>query len=243
MPVAPFPDRTTRQHRSTLLAMILLGYLPILLVAASVVIGITMSRFGVAWGTVSAIAFLYLFPPLLCRVGALSRADLVGVDRLETRHVLRWWFGLQCQTVFNRIPFLEEALRLVPSAYSMWLRLWGSSVGRLVSWSPQVSIADRQLLVVGDGVVFGAGARLFPHFVSRDGRGAMYIQIAPIRIGAECVVGAFATLGPSIDVPARKVLLGNRIAIEHVVDRRPWDRLERVDSTVSSKAQTDGRSA
>jgi hypothetical protein len=142
------------------------------------------------------LAVLYLFPPLAARAlfalwGPTPRAATMGSSAF-----LRWWALTQLQVVFNRLPQLEELLRLVPGLYSSWLRLWGSRVGRLVFWSPGVVVTDRQLVDVGDGAVLGMGAKVAPHIVVREPDGVTRLVAAPVVIGAGAVVGGLTVFGP-----------------------------------------------
>ena len=59
------------------------------------------------------------------------------------------------QLLYGAVPLLETVLRLIPGAYSAWLRLWGSRIGKGGYRTPQVQVLDRSLLEVGDGAVFG----------------------------------------------------------------------------------------
>ena len=62
--------------------------------------------------------------------------------------------------VFNRLPWLEEILRLMPGLYALWLFLWGGRVSPLVYWAPGSLVIDRPLVIVERGAVIGAGAGL-----------------------------------------------------------------------------------
>ena len=104
-----------------------------------------------------------------------------------------WWWSQQWQTLFNRFPPLEEVLRLVPAAYSMWLRLWGSHIGKFVYWGPGVCVLDRGLLDAGDSVVFGASVRISAHLFAND-----ELLIARVTIGAGSVIGGFGILAPGV---------------------------------------------
>jgi hypothetical protein len=180
--------------------MIALGYLPLLhllLVFASAAAPPASGRTRAAL----ALAALYLLPPLAARACGKPLPLPRGRVGLDDPGFLAWWLSAQWQVVFNRLPMLEEALRLVPGAYSAWLRLWGSRVGALVYWSPGVVVLDRGLVEVGDRVVFGAGVRINPHaLLSRDGHACLVV--APVRIGAGALVGGHALLTPGVEIAA-----------------------------------------
>jgi hypothetical protein len=181
-------------------AMIALGYLPLLHVAL-VVTCAWAGPGGPVWRGAEAASALYLFPPLAARLCAVLLPLPQGRVDLEQRGFLAWWLSAQWQVVFNRLPILEEVLRLLPGVYSAWLRLWGARVGSLVYWSPGVWVLDRGLLEVGDRVVFGAGVRISPHaLLSEDGRGSL--AVAHIRIGRGAMVGAHSLLTPGVEIAA-----------------------------------------
>lgn len=140
-----------------------------------------------------ALAWLLLAPPLLCRLvggGALP----TGEFPVPSDIFFRWWFTWQLQSLFNRLPWIEESLRFVPGFYSAWLRLWGARVGRLTLWSPGVKIFDRPLLRVGDDVVVGIDARLVGHFSSVDRAGQTTLTLGLVTLGDRTTVGGSALL-------------------------------------------------
>lgn len=148
----------------------------------------------------AALGFLYLLPPLLCRLLAV----LMPIRRVSipigSRDFFAWWIALNLQAIFCRFPALEEALRLLPGCYSLWLRLWGSRIGRLTYWAPGVQILDRQYLHLGDHVTFGAAVRLNPHVIVPDAAGRMVLHLAPITIGQRVSVGGYSLLVAGVDI-------------------------------------------
>ena len=147
------------------------------------------------------LAFLYLFPPICFRIHQLIWPISEGRSNLSAPGYSPWWISLQFQGVFNTIPWVEAILRAVPGAYSVWLRLWGSKIGRRVVWSPRMEIADRMLLEIGDDVVFGHRAALYPHVVDRRKNGAFLLYAKRVSIGARAFIGAGSRLGPGAVVP------------------------------------------
>src|SRR5690606_11439312 len=109
------------------------------------------------------------------------------------------------QLVYETFPALEGALRLVPGLYSLWLRAWGSRIGRGVYWTPGARIRDRSLLIVGDRVIFGEGVECFSHLVSIQGSRLM-LFVAPITIGDGAFLGGFSKLAPGVVLEAGAVL-------------------------------------
>lgn len=172
------------------------------------------------------LALLYLFPPLVARAVLAVWGPLPPSTTLGSGAFLRWWALSQLQLVFNRLPQLEELLRLVPALYSAWLRLWGSRIGRLVFWSPGVVITDRQLVEVGDRAIIGMGAKIGPHVVIREPDGTTRLIAAPVVIGAGAMVGGLTVFGPGArmapgEMSHRTLVLPPFWSWEHGRRRRP----------------------
>ncbi|HUF63536.1 MAG TPA: hypothetical protein VMN36_15780 [Verrucomicrobiales bacterium] len=141
------------------------------------------------------LGFLYLFPPIAFQIHQRLWPLQEGWRRLDTPNYSPWWGSLQMQAVFNAAPVLEALLRIVPGCYSLWLRLWGSRIGRAVVWSPRVEISDRALVDIGDRVVFGHRVALYGHVVDRR-NGTFFLYAKRIRIGAGAFLGAGSRIGP-----------------------------------------------
>jgi hypothetical protein len=157
---------------------------------------------AVAPGIVPAfllLAVLYLLPVACFRVHETLWPVREGRSRLDGGGYAPWWGAHQLQLVYLAFPALEGALRLVPGAYSGWLRLWGSRVGRRVHWTPRVDIVDRNLLEVGDDVIFGDRAACYGHLVKRRGDG-LVLYVRRVRIGDGVLLGAGCRLGPGVRV-------------------------------------------
>lgn len=157
------------------------------------------------WPMLGALAVLYLLPPLLHRLHDRFAPLEPGVFDVVGEHYLPWWGSHQLQLLFIAFPAFETVLRLVPGAYSAWLRLWGARVGRGVYWTPGVRIYDRSLLEVGDGVVFGEGTGLTAHGITHS-RGRLRLILLPIRIGDGALLGARCGLSPGAEVEAGAVV-------------------------------------
>jgi hypothetical protein len=165
-------------------------------------IGVVAALLAPAWTWPARVAFaatvLWLLPPLLCR-SVFALAPLRdGCHALGSRAFWAWWTSLKLQTLFLRLPFTEELLRLVPGLYSMWLRLWGAKVGRLTYWAPGLEITDRALLDVGHNVVFGGKARLGAHVLRRAPDGSLELLVGRISVGHRCMIGAQSAIGPGV---------------------------------------------
>ena len=145
------------------------------------------------------LAALYLLPVACFRAHNAFWPIVEGRSRLDTPEYCPWWSGHQFQIVYSAFPALEAALRLIPGAYSAWLRLWGSRIGHRVHWTPRVDITDRSLLEVGDDVVFGHLVACYAHVVMprRDG---VLLYVRRIRIGRGVLLGFACRLGPGVRV-------------------------------------------
>jgi hypothetical protein len=171
----------------------------VLLVSAVLVVGGLWQRnFALL---ISAPLFVYGFPLLCFRLHRAWYGPHRTWHRFATSVYCPWWGGHQMQLIFISFPFLETILRLIPGAYSSWLRLWGSKIGRGVYWTPQVEILDRDLLQVGDHVIFGHLVKVAAHVVTPR-KDAMVLFIKTVSIGSESFVGAGSILGPGTQIPA-----------------------------------------
>ncbi len=175
------------------LLMLVINYCPLL---HAIMIGVTLS---VSWGPwhwrlLAAMGLLYLLPPLAAKVIRTVAPLREGHIPVGTRQFFSWWALFNLQVIFCRLPALEELLRLVPGLYTLWLRLWGARIGRLTYWAAGLRILDRSFICIGDDVIFGAGVRLNPHVMARNGRGELELVLATVNIGDRVVVGGYSLL-------------------------------------------------
>lgn len=191
------------------LFMVACGYIPFLHVGAVItcLVWAAMGSHGL-WPALAAVVVLYVLPPAVVRFLLNPRQVSAGTYPLDSRLFRLWWFTAQWQVVFNRLPFLEEALRLVPGLYSAWLRLWGSEVGRFVYWSPGTVLLDRSLVAIGDRVVFGVTSRLHPHLIDRNEDGDVCLYLGAVRIGDDAMVGGMSVLAPGVYIESGEIAPG-----------------------------------
>lgn len=184
--------------------MLLINALPL---CHCLLVALILIQPGAAWLTrlTSAFVALYLLPPVAARCILHRRPIPAGRIAIGSKEFLCWWITFQLQGVFCRITFLEELLRLVPGLYSLWLRLWGSRVGRLVYWSPGTAITDRSFLDIGDDVVLGASVRLNAHVLAKNQKGGMDLVLAPVKIGDRAVIGGYSLLTAGTEVSPGEV--------------------------------------
>jgi hypothetical protein len=188
------------------LRLVALGYVPLLFLAGGGLLAWWAQSFALA------LAWLYLLPPLLCRlVLALFGSPETASATPDQPVYLRWWLLTQLQMPFNRLGVLEELLRLIPGVYALWLNLWGASVSPFAFWSRSVLVSERYLVRVGRGAVFGAYSGLAGHLVTRGEDGRMRLTVAPVVVEPGAVVGIRAGLGPGCRLCAGEVLPANRL--------------------------------
>lgn len=149
-------------------------------------------------------AALYLLPPLLARILLFLIPISKAPVAVQSKQFVTWWLLAQLQGIFLRFPQLDEALRLVPGLYSLWLRMWGSRIGRLTMWAPGLVILDRSFLNIGDDVVFGAGVRINPH-VFRRAEGSFELLLAPVNVGDRAIVGGYSLLTAGTTIGTEEV--------------------------------------
>lgn len=142
---------------------------------------------------------LYLMPPLLFRLHNAFCPLKRGITSLSAKGYSSWWGGHQIQLLFIAFPALEAFLRIIPGAYSAWLRLWGSKIGKRVYWTPSVQLVDRSLAEIGDDVTFGHEVDLCAHVVTRK-RASVRLLVSGVSIGSGCLIGARTRLGPGVVV-------------------------------------------
>jgi hypothetical protein len=152
-------------------------------------------------------AWLYLLPPLACRAAFFAFGRPFGrALTQETRAYKVWWFTHQWQAVFNRLPWIEELLRLVPGLYASWIFLWGGRASPLVYWAPGSFVIDRPLVVVESGAVLGVGAGIVGHVATIAADGSYRIDIAPSRIGRNAMMGARSGIAAGAEIAADHML-------------------------------------
>jgi hypothetical protein len=161
--------------------------------------GVALAVVGQAkW--IMAGAWLLFLPPLAARLAGGGVTPPEGRLDIESPAFLRWWWCSQWQMTFNRLPWIEDAMRLCPGLFSLWLRLWGARIGARTFWGPGVRVLDRPLLAVGNRVVFGAGSCVTSHLLSPASDGRLELILAPVRIGDGVLIGGHAVLGPGTRV-------------------------------------------
>jgi hypothetical protein len=186
------PGKSFADRKGVQLAMLALNLVPFIHAALTFACFLT----PYPWLAPVVLYIVPLIPGRLLRESLRASPAEISVGSSE---FIRWWACFQCQVLFMRFPALEEVLRLVPGLYSLWLRMWGSQIGKLTYWAPQTIILDRGFLEIGDQVVFGAGVRLNPHVMNR------YLCLAPVKIGDSAVIGGYSLLTAGTEIAAGEV--------------------------------------
>ena len=188
-----------------------LNWLPFLYIVTGVLIALGA---GVRGGSLAAfsLAWIYLVPPLVCRttLAIAGYPEGRGLDQQASAYKL-WWFLSQWQVVLNRVPLLDELLRLVPGLYPLWLGLWGSRVSLFAYWAPGALVVDRYLLRVERGAVIGTGVLLSGHLGVQGEDGSFRVDVAPVEIAAGAIIGAGAKLGPGCRVAGDELVPAGRL--------------------------------
>ena len=190
------PERSFADRKGVQLAMLLLNVIPLLHAAGTIACFFAPLSWPARIGLAATV--LYLLPLI---PGRLLRESLRKAPQeivIGSPDFLRWWACFQCQVLFLRFPSLEEVLRSLPGIYSLWLRLWGSRIGRLTYWAPRTVILDRGFLDIGDHVVLGAGVRLNPHVMEREE--SPVLKLAPIKVGNRALVGGYSLLTAGTEI-------------------------------------------
>jgi hypothetical protein len=154
----------------------------------------------------AALGWIYLVPPLLGRLLLAACGRPVGTFTQEQRGYRVWWVMTQLQMPYNRLPFLEELLRLVPGLYPLWIALWGGSVSPFAYVAPGVVITDRYLVRVERRVVLGFRSTLAGHMVVRGEHGRWQLVTAPPVVEELALLGGDTGLGPGARVRSGAML-------------------------------------
>jgi hypothetical protein len=146
------------------------------------------------------IFIIYFLPPLLYRIFSLIVPVKVGKVKLGPEHEPNgWMIAHRLQMTYHIFPFIEGTMNSLPGIYSNWLRLWGSKIGRMVYWAPDVRIYDRTHLTVGSKTFVG-GALLSCHLAVPKRDGSFELFFAPISIGNRVFISAQANIGPGSNI-------------------------------------------
>jgi acetyltransferase-like isoleucine patch superfamily enzyme len=178
---------------------VILSFFPTLVL---VLIGAAFLYMCAEPGIISVVLFLfslYGFPLLVYRVHKYFHPIKEGISYLQGKEYSPWWGSYQIQSIYNAIPILEAVLRLIPGAFSVWLRLWGARVGDGVYWTTEVEIGDRELLEIGDRVIFGHKIAIYPHVI-KPKKDNLMLYVKKVKIGNDVFLGAGSRLAAGVAI-------------------------------------------
>lgn len=141
------------------------------------------------WVFASLLFFIYLFPLISYHLHNLMFPLREEIIDLAKKRYNSWWGGHQIQLLYVAVPIIEAPFHLVPGAFSWWLRIWGSKIGKNVYWTPKVEVVDRGLLDIGDKVVVGHMVAFCSHAISPV-EGRMSLIVRRIKVGHRAFIGA-----------------------------------------------------
>lgn len=150
-----------------------------------------------SWMLGLSIIFLtYFLSPILYHLFKQIIPIQMGRQKFGPQHdPCGWMIAHRLQMIYVIFPFLEAIINSLPGIYSNWLRLWGSDIGRMVYWAPDVKIWDRTHLKVGSRTFVG-GSLLSCHLAIPRKDGSFEITFAPITIGDDAFISAQSNIGP-----------------------------------------------
>jgi hypothetical protein len=143
---------------------------------------------------------IYFLSPLLYRIISLIIPIHMGKIKLGPKQPPSgWMIAHRLQMTYHIFPFLEGILNSLPGLYTNWLRLWGSKIGRMVYWAPDVRLYDRTHLTIGDHCFIG-GSLLSCHIGTPTLEGDTVLFFAPITIGNRVFISTQCNLGPGSNI-------------------------------------------
>ncbi len=154
---------------------------------------------------IGLIALVYLLPLVTHRVHFLLFPFGDGFWPLAEKKYNPWWASHMFQFPFIACPWIESLIHFIPGLYSLWLRAWGSKIGKNVYWTPRVEVVDRGLVEIGDHVVVGHISAFCSHMVA-DVDGSPALVVKTIHVGERSFIGADSQLGPGAVVAPRTKL-------------------------------------
>lgn len=179
----------------------LFSYFPLLMTVAALLV---LTGFA-QWPAFSAVLLLfvvYVVPPITLRIVKRWAPLKPGIVSIDEKTFCGWHASHHIQAFYDALPFLESLLRVFPGFYSMWLRLWGSRVGYGVVWAVNMDVLDRDLMDIGNRVVFSRQIELYGHVRRKTEGGVSRVLVRPVRIGSYAFLGANVRVGPGATVPS-----------------------------------------
>ncbi|MBL8531085.1 MAG: hypothetical protein JNK94_05055 [Hyphomonadaceae bacterium] len=180
----------------------LFSYFPLLMTVAAVAALGVFAQWPNGWSALLLLFVVFGFPPMALRVLERWAPIKPGVACIDGRKFCPWLAAHHIQAFYDALPFLESLLRVIPGFYSMWLRMWGSRVGYGVEWPVRMDVLDRNLMDIGNRVVFSREVELAAHVRKKvDGAGSR-VLVRRVHVGSHAFIGAGARIGPGASVPS-----------------------------------------
>jgi hypothetical protein len=179
----------------------LFSYFPLMMTAASFTALGVFAAWPSGWTAFLLLFVLYLLPPMVLRIMLRWAPLKPGIGCIDGRMFCPWLASHHIQAFYDALPYLESLLRVIPGFYSMWLRMWGSHVGYGVEWPVRMDVLDRNLMDIGNRVVFSREVELSAHVRQKMEGGGSRVLVRPVRVGGHAFVGACARIGPGAVVP------------------------------------------
>jgi len=180
----------------------LFSYFPLIMTAVTVIALGVFAAWTSGWTAIVLLAVIYLFPPIVLRIVHRWAPLDEGVSDIGPGAFSPWLAAYHIQAFYDALPFLESLLRVIPGFYSMWLRMWGSRVGYGVEWPVRMDILDRNLMDIGNRVIFSREVELAAHVRRKTEAGASRVLLRAVRIGSYAFIGAGVRTGPGAVVPS-----------------------------------------
>ncbi|MDJ0508506.1 MAG: acyl transferase [Crocosphaera sp.] len=154
------------------------------------------------WLSLATLLFyLYGFPLIIYHIHQYFYPLKEGISYLKGDQYNPWWGTQQIQILYNTFPVLEKILHLIPGLFSIWLRLWGAKIGKNVYWVPTVSIIDRGLLEIGDGVIMGHQSSICAHSI-KPKKNNIVVFVEKIKIGNQAFIGGDVRISSGVEIEA-----------------------------------------
>lgn len=177
------------------------SYFPLLLTAASFAASGVFAAWPNGWSALLLVFVIYLLPPMVLRIVFRWAPLKPGILTISDRTFCPWLASHHIQAFYDALPYLESLLRVIPGFYSLWLRMWGSRIGYAVEWPVRMDVLDRNLMDIGNRVVFSREVELAAHVRQKTEGGSSRVLVRPIRIGSYAFIGACSRIGPGASVP------------------------------------------
>jgi acetyltransferase-like isoleucine patch superfamily enzyme len=190
--------------------IVVINYFSTIFIISGMILSLSLSN--KAWSSLLYFtAWLYIIPPLLCRLTIILFGRPEGIVSIKSRAHFIWSLLFQYQLIFNRFPSLEEVLKLIPGVYALWLNLWGARVSMFVFWSSGVTVIDRYNLCIDKGAIIGTECLLSGHFLTVDKNGNDSVIIGKIHIESGALIGTRAMVAPGCIIRSNETLPATRL--------------------------------